>query len=167
MEREFERLDRPQNKRRSRRAVWRADTVRDRSLKRAMGRALKPRAHKQQGRADVHAARLDAWAEHLRAGGTIKDGRPYSREEHNPPPWDPYHVAREDYVVYYDTRGRVQATLNVQRCTQEDVQLAEAMAERRDHLRLDDFVDRYGSLPDDAARFEPEQYSAIKRELGL
>ena len=161
----FNSINRPQNKRRSRKAVWQADTARPRSVNRAFARALKPRAHKRSDVADHNAARKASWEEHFKAGGTVRDGVPTSREEHNPPAWDPFHVALEDYRVWYDSRGRAAVRLNVARCDAEEVALVEAKAERDNLMELDSYVETYGKLPAGALKCEPSRARAAFAEL--
>jgi len=104
------------------------NNTRARTVRRAWERLNKRQV--REDRKNAVNARQELWDVHLKTGGTIKNGKPVTREDYNPPAWDPYHVKAEDYVVYFDKNGTRKASINKSRFSAEELRAFEERAEQ-------------------------------------
>ena len=119
-------LDRPQNRRRSRRPAIQDKGYRDRTVKRALARALTPRAHKAVQFEAAQAIRREQWAEHFRLAGTVdRRGRPASFDEVHQAKWSPFYVDPATLVHFYSADvyhyGQRVITVNPAKCSDDQV----------------------------------------------
>jgi len=167
-------LDRPQSRRRSRRAAVVDRGQRDRVTKRAMARALTPRAERKRldapadapGELTTSQIRQAQWVQHFKAGGTVdRKGRPCSPEETRHAKWDPYYVPPESVERYFRSdpfKLGVQAvTFRPELCTDDEVAGWRAKARDLGLLSVEQLADVREAL----AELGDSYSSALLREL--
>ena len=136
-----------------------ARPCRDRVRKRALARALTPRADRQRltapedapGELTDYEQRSLFWTEHFKAGGTVdRRGRPCDPAEVCHKPYDPYYVPADELESYYAA---------------DPVRLGTLKVRFRPSLCSDDEVDQYRRAAAQCGFLSSEQLADVQAAI--